>query len=248
MNDQSDLPAPILDRCALFFDVDGTLADIKPRPEEVFIPADTLRILGRLKGEGIPLALISGRPLTDIDRLAAPLRLAAAGIHGTERRTADGATIRLALDARRFSEIQQALTEACAGLPGLRLENKQVAFALHFRQAPELESRARALAEDFVSRHADLLALQPGKCVFELKPRGANKGEVIRAFMAEAPFEGRVPLFIGDDLTDEAGFEVVNALGGISIKVGAGPTIASQRLDSVAAVGRWLAELLKELP
>lgn len=248
MNDQSELPAQILNRCALFFDVDGTLAEIKPRPEQVFIPASTLSILGRLRDEAIPLALISGRPIAEIDRLATPLRLPAAGVHGTERRTADGRMIRLDLDAQRLSEIHQALAEACAKLPGLHLENKQVAFALHFRQAPEMESRARDLAEDFASRYADVLALQPGKCVFELKPRGASKGEVIRAFMQEVPFHGRVPLFIGDDLTDEAGFEVVNALGGISIKVGPGPTVASRRLESVAAVGHWLAGLSRELP
>lgn len=248
MNDQSELPAQILDRCALFFDVDGTLADIKPRPDQVFIPADTLNVLERLARQGVPVALVSGRPLAEIDRLAAPLQLPAAGVHGTERRTAEGRTVRLELDAQRLRQIHQDLAEACARFPGLLLENKQVAFALHFRQAPELESRVRELAEDFVSRHADVLALQPGKCVFELKPRGASKGEVIRAFMQEPPFEGRVPLFIGDDLTDEAAFEVVNALGGISIKVGPGPTVASRRLESVAAVGRWLAELSRELP
>lgn len=248
MNDQSELPALILDRCALFFDVDGTLAEIQPRPELVFIPPDALKALGRLAAEGIPVALISGRPLAQIDQLAAPLRLPAAGVHGTERRTVDGEILRLALDAERLSAIERELAAACAELPGLHLENKQVAFALHYRLAPELESSARALAEDFASRHADVLALQPGKCVFELKPRGASKGEVIRAFMQEAPFHGRCPVFIGDDLTDEAGFEVVNAMHGLSIKVGPGQTLASRRLESVAAVGCWLDGLTSDLP
>lgn len=248
MNDQSELPALIADRCALFFDVDGTLAEIQSRPEQVFIPSETLRALERLQANGVPVALISGRPLTQIDQLAAPLQLPAAGVHGTERRTVDGQVVRLALDADRLSAIERELAAACAELPGLCLENKQVAFALHFRLAPELEPRARALAEDFASRHADVLALQPGKCVLELKPRGASKGEVIRAFMQEPPFHGRLPVFIGDDLTDEAGFEVVNALGGVSIKVGAGQTAASRRLQSVAEVGKWLADLLDTLP
>jgi len=248
MNDQSELPALVADRCALFFDVDGTLADIQPRPEQVFIPTDTLRALECFQAKGVPVALISGRPLTQIDQLAAPLRLPAAGVHGAERRTVDGHITRLALDADRLNAIERELAAACAQLPGLRLENKRVAFALHFRLAPELEASARALAEDFAARHADVLVLQPGKCVFELKPRGASKGEVIRAFMQEAPFHGRVPVFIGDDLTDEAGFEVVNALGGVSIKVGPGQTKASKRLESVAQVGTWLAGLLKGLP
>src|SRR5690606_20911989 len=111
---------------------------------------------------------------------------------------------------------------------------------LHFRLVPELEDVARDLAETFVRRYAEVLTLQPGKCVFELKPRGASKGEVIRAFMAEPPFNGRQPVFLGDDLTDEAGFAVVNALGGRSIKIGSGPTVAGERLASVAAVGEWL--------
>ncbi|AFN79051.1 trehalose-6-phosphate phophatase, biosynthetic [Stutzerimonas stutzeri DSM 10701] len=245
MNDQSELPALIADRCALFFDVDGTLAEIQPRPEQVFIPSDTLHALERLQAEGVPVALISGRPLTQIDQLAAPLRLPAAGVHGTERRGADGQTVRLALDDARLYAIERELATACAELPGLHLENKQVAFALHFRLAPELEASARALAEDFAARHADVLVLQPGKCVFELKPRGASKGEVIRAFMQEPPFHGRYPVFIGDDLTDEAGFEAVNALQGLSIKVGPGQTLASRRLASVAAVGHWLEGLSK---
>lgn len=248
MNDQSELPALIPDRCALFFDVDGTLAEIQSRPEHVFIPTETLQALEQLHAQGAPVALISGRPLMQIDQLAAPLRLPAAGVHGTERRTVDGQILRLAVDADRFNTIEQELATACAAVPGLLLENKQVAFALHFRLAPELEPMARTLAEDFAARHADVLALQPGKCVFELKPRGASKGEVIRAFMQEAPFHGRVPVFLGDDLTDEAGFEVVNALGGVSIKVGAGQTVASRRLESVAEVGNWLALLLKQLP
>ncbi|HAR06410.1 MAG TPA: trehalose-phosphatase, partial [Pseudomonas sp.] len=111
----------------------------------------------------------------------------------------------------------------------------------------QLEQVARELAEHFAERYAEVLSLQPGKCVFELKPRGASKGEVIRAFMEEVPFAGRTPVFVGDDLTDEAGFAAVNALGGRSIKVGEGPSDARERLPSVHAVGGWLEQLLSEL-
>lgn len=233
--------------CAFFFDVDGTLAEIQPRPELVFIPATILEALGRLQAGGIPLALISGRRLADLDQLFEPLRLPAAGLHGAEQRDASGRYRQLPVDVQALARIQAELAQACAAYPQLYLENKGLAFALHFRLAPELESAARALAEDFARRHADLLTLQPGKCVFELKPRGASKGEVVRSFMQAAPFRGRRPVFVGDDLTDEAGFVAVNALGGHSIKVGAGPTAAMQRLDSVTAVGRWLGELLQTL-
>lgn len=247
MNDQNDHPAPNVRRSAFFFDVDGTLAEIQPRPELVFIPAPTLAALERLHAEGIPVAVISGRPLAQLDALLEPLRLPAAGVHGAERRDADGQRQNLALDDSTFARIQTELRQACDAHPGLHLENKAVAFALHFRQSPELEDVARTLAEAFVERYADVLALQPGKCVFELKPRGASKGEVIRAFMAEAPFAGRTPVFLGDDLTDEAGFAAINDLGGLSIKVGDGPSEARARLPSVAAVGAWVEALQRSL-
>lgn len=237
-NDLSDPAA-----CAFFLDLDGTLAEIQPRPEQVFIPIDTLATLKRLHDSGVCVAVISGRPLAQIDQLLGDLALPAAGVHGAERRSADGTLQHVQLDGGLFAMIQAELSDACASHPGLYLENKDVAFALHFRQAPELESVAQQLAEGFVARYPDVLALQPGKCVYELKPRGASKGEVIRSFMNEPPFKGKYPVFLGDDVTDEAGFAVVNVLGGLSIKVGHGPSEARQRLESVAAVGDWLGRL-----
>lgn len=247
MNTLNDQPGLEVRRCAFFFDVDGTLAEIQPRPELVSIPPRSLVALEHLQLSEIPMAVISGRPLSQLDELLSPLRLPAAGVHGAERRSADGELRNLALDSALFETIGQALATACAQHPGLLLENKTIAFALHYRLAPELEDIARVLAEDFVKRYGDVLTLQPGKCVYELKPRGASKGEVIRTFMQEAPFKGRTPVFIGDDVTDEAGFKVVNELGGMTIKVGAGPTEAKQRLDSVDAVGAWLESLLSAL-
>jgi trehalose 6-phosphate phosphatase len=247
MNKPNDPPGLEIRRCAFFFDVDGTLAEIQPRPELVSIPPRSLVALEHLHVSEIPVAVISGRPLSQLDALLSPLCLPAAGVHGAERRTAEGTLQNLALDRDLLDAIQQELAQACERHPGLTLENKTVAFALHFRLAPELEDIARALAENFVERYGHVLTLQPGKCVFELKPRGASKGEVIRTFMQEAPFKGRTPVFVGDDLTDEAGFKAVNELGGLSIKVGAGPTEATQRLDSVEAVGAWLESLLSTL-
>lgn len=244
MNDFELVTRLDISRCAFFFDVDGTLAEIQPRPELVFIPESTLDSLQCLQDRGGVVAVISGRKLDDLDRLLDPLRLPAAGVHGAERRDAEGREIRLVDDPATLARIGAELEEACAPYPELRVENKGVAFALHYREAPERESIARYLAESFAERYADLIGLQPGKCVFELKPKGASKGEVINSFMREAPFAGRLPLFIGDDLTDEAGFAAVNALQGLSLKVGNGPTTARQRLASVSAVADWLRTLL----
>ncbi|GGK10202.1 trehalose-phosphatase [Pseudomonas matsuisoli] len=228
---------------AFFFDVDGTLADIQPRPELVFIPGATHHALSRLQALGAAVAVVSGRPLVQLDTLLQPLTLPAAGVHGAERRSADGAEQALKLDDVMRVALEAELAAAVDRYPGLMVENKRIAFALHYRQAPELEADIRALVHALIERYPTLV-VQPGKCVFELKPKGASKGEVIRTFLQEPPFAGKTPVFLGDDLTDEAGFEVVNALGGISIKVGEGETCAHYRLDSVAHVGTWLDDLL----
>lgn len=238
-------PNPLLDlsRRAFFFDFDGTLAEIQPRPELVFISGALHASLDKLAAR-CPVAIISGRPLAQLDEFLYPLHLPGAGIHGVERRTAQGEMRQLPLDLGLFRQIERELSAACVDYPALLLESKGVSFALHYRQAPQLAEVARDLADEFVARYPQVLAVQPGKCVFELKPIGASKGEVIRCFMAEPPFSQRVPIFIGDDLTDEAGFVVVNAMGGLSIKVGEGQSAALEHLDSVSAVGAWLAAVL----
>jgi len=243
MNEIQQLPHPDLRDGAFFFDLDGTLAELQPRPEQVFLAAELRDGLRRLSQRTPALAVVSGRPLAQIDALVAPLRLPAAGIHGAEWRDGSGQVYRQAPDASLLASLERELNAACAEHPGLRLENKGVAFALHFRGAEALEGEARALAEGLVRRYAQFV-LQPGKCVFEFKPRGASKGEVIRRFMGLPPFVGKRPVFLGDDLTDEAGFEVVNAMEGLSIKVGEGASQAQWRLPSVAAVGEWLNAVL----
>lgn len=243
MNEHYPSPLLDLDRYAFFFDFDGTLAEIQPRPELVFISGALHASLDRLAAH-CPVAVISGRPLAQLDEFLDPLRLPCAGVHGVERRTAQGEVQQLPLDHAQLERIERELTAACAPYPALLLESKGVSFALHFRQAPELAEVARVLADEFVARYLDVLALQPGKCVFELKPKGASKGEVIRRFMQEPPFNQRIPVFLGDDLTDEAGFAAVNAMGGLSIKVGEGQSAAQKRLASVSAVGTWLAAVL----
>lgn len=120
-----------------------------------------------------------------------------------------------------------------------------MAFALHYRRAPQHEAAVKALAASIVEKTPQL-SLQPGKCVVELKPKGINKGEAIAAFMDEPPFKGKTPVFVGDDLTDEYGFTVVNQASGVSVKVGPGDTGARWRLENVASVWQWVKEVANQ--
>lgn len=229
---------------AFFFDVDGTLAAIQSRPEAVFIPEQVIAQLQQLSAlsQGA-LALVSGRPIEQLDALAAPWYGPAAGVHGAERRDAEGNLQRISLPVEVEQSLRTELQDAMASWPGTQLEVKGMAFALHYRQATQHEQDVMRLAEQSVKRFPGL-ALQPGKCVVEIKPAGIDKGAAISDFMQQPPFAGRTPVFIGDDLTDEKGFLAVNARQGVSIKVGEGSTQAHYRLHDVDAVYGWLERTL----
>lgn len=228
---------------AWFFDLDGTLAEIRPHPDQVAIPDAVLQMLHRLAMQNAgALALISGRSMVELDALTTPFRFPLAGVHGAERRDIHGQTHIVTLPQALKRDVYNQLSAALENLPGAELESKNMAFALHYRQAPQHEAALLMLAKRITARWPQL-ALQPGKCVLEIKPRGSDKGEAIAAFMQESPFAGRTPLFIGDDLTDETGFAAVNRAGGMSIKVGCGETQANWRLASVADVWRWLEKI-----
>lgn len=237
------LPAVTPSRTAFFFDLDGTLADFCLRPEDVRIAAQPLADLAALANLSGALAVVSGRALSEIDRLIAPLSVPAAGVHGVERRDANGTVHRLPPEELPPPELAERLERALAPFAGTFVEDKGAALALHYRGAPTHARAVLAIAQAAVVRHPQL-RLQPGKFVVELKPARADKGRAITAFLEEAPFAGRTPLFIGDDRTDEAGFAVVNAARGISIKVGPGETCATYRLESVEAVAAWLRDLV----
>ncbi len=227
---------------ALFLDVDGTLIEIASTPHAVVVPEDLKQLLRdlstRLDGA---LALVSGRSIGTLDTLFSPLHLTAAGIHGCERRTAGGELIRPAIDMERFAAARDELAAWSNRYAGSLLEDKGYALALHYRLAPQLEAAALAEAQRALQHLGGTHELQRGKFVFELRPAGYSKGHAIEAFMTEAPFRGRRPLFIGDDVTDEDGFAVVNRLGGISIRVGeVAQTAARHQLVDVDAVRRWL--------
>jgi trehalose 6-phosphate phosphatase len=234
------LPRPRPD-WAYFLDVDGTLLDFAVRPDAVRADGAVGELVDRLVARaGGAVALISGRPIADIDRFFPGRQLPVAGQHGAERRNAAGDLSHRAPESDRLAVVRELAHEAIARHPALILEDKGASIAMHYRAAPELADYVRTVTTELQQMLGDGWCVQAGKCVVEIVPVGVDKGAAILAFLAEAPFRGRTPVFIGDDRTDEHGFAAVNARGGYSIKVGAGATVAQARLPSVLAVHRWL--------
>ena len=231
---------------ALFLDFDGTLVELAAQPQAVLIPARLGQTLAALyRHLGGALALVSGRRLLDLDGFLAPLQLPPAAEHGAQRRDAAGRMSRA--PATDMRQVQQAAQALVAQYPALVLEEKEMALSLHYRQAPELETVCLQVMRKALALSPGLALIQ-GKYVIDLRPASVSKGTAIAAFMAEAPFAGRVPVFAGDDVTDEDGFEQVLRLGGHAIKVGAGPSLARLRCDSVAAMAAWLQSAPTSLP
>lgn len=227
---------------AYFFDLDGTLIDFADTPSAVRVSEDVRLLLERLhRATGGAVALLSGRAIVEIDRLFPHARLAAAGQHGLERRSARGTLTRHVIARRGFERVRLRLASAVHGKAGLLLENKGLSLALHYRRAPRLGAYAHRLARSMLPAIGRRFCIQRGKYVVEMRPAGKDKGAGIVEFMREPPFRGRTPVFVGDDATDEFGFATVNRLGGHSIKVGVGPTAARWRLPNVRAVREWLA-------
>ena len=233
-------PPPLDDACALFLDVDGTLLDFAPHPDAVSVPAplrDTLAGLHQRLGGAV--ALVSGRSLAVLDALFHPLQLPSAGLHGLQWRSVGRGSPALASPEalRRLYRDAEALARVH---PGTVAEDKGSAIGLHWRQAPEYGPAMQAFAEAALPALPGY-RLQHGDHVVELRPDGADKGDAISALLDDAPFRGRRPVFVGDDLTDEHGFAVVNDRGGVSVLVGARePSAARHALGDVAAVHAWL--------
>jgi trehalose 6-phosphate phosphatase len=230
---------------AFFLDIDGTLVDIADTPDRISADPWLLDIVRRLHivTDGA-LALISGRSVAEVDRLFAPMRLPTAGQHGVERRDAAGEMHHHLLCARQLDDLRRCISERVIDIPNLLVEDKGMSIAVHYRQTPQLAAEVQRMLRECLARYGDTFRLQEGKMVFELKPAGKDKGTAIMEFMNEAPFHGRIPVFVGDDATDEYGFAAVNNLGGHSIKVGPGPSTARWRIPDVTAVRIWLEEML----
>lgn len=227
---------------AFFLDLDGTLAEIVLNPADARLNERVADALERLIGAtGGAVAIVSGRSIAEADRLLDPLILPIAGLHGAERRRFDGEASRRIIDEAALDALRHNLGNLAASHPGLFLELKPTGMALHYRAAPALADLARRSVEAALEPYRDRFMLQPGKMVLEIKPRGIDKGQAIAAFLEEPPFRGRPPVFAGDDLTDEAGFALVNAQDGLSIKVGEGETQARYRLPAVDSLVTWLS-------
>ena len=220
---------------AIFTDFDGTLVEIAETPDAIEVPDELPVELGHLiRCFDGAVAIISGRSLDDLDHHL-PITIAAAGAHGAERRRADGT--RLAADAGlvlatdRIAGRLQALAESH---PELIVERKPGAVALHYRRSPDLAEACNSAMQTAVA-DAEGFEILEGKMVVEARRKGASKADMVRAFMQEPPFLGRVPVFFGDDRTDEDGFRAAQELGGVGVKVGDGETTASVRAADVTA-------------
>ncbi len=243
-------PGPINGHnCALFLDVDGTLLGIESHPDRVVADASLRKLLERLFLHfGGALALVSGRTLCSLDRIFEPLKLPAAGAHGSELRATRGNAYPGVTQALP-SGVLAALKNFAAAHEGLLLETKPGGASLHYRRAPELEYECRRFLHALMGGLGSDYRLIEGKMVLELVPRAASKGEAIRALMLQMPFSGRRPVFVGDDTTDEDGFRAVNALGGTSIRVGElDGSAATHALADVNAVREWLSATVSAGP
>lgn len=237
----SSAPPFLSASAALFLDFDGTLVPMAPRPQDVQVPRWVVPALESLSRQlDGALAIVSGRPLAQLDAFLAPLVLPAAGAHGAEWRGPSGEI------ARKLSVPPANVVESARKLArhdGLILEAKPSGLALHYRARPELEATCR---DTLVAA----LAAEPGAdtqwgwlqghFVFELKQRAVSKGRAVDTFLQEIPFAGRQPIFVGDDQTDEDGMAAAQAAGGFGVRVGGGDSQARYRLADVAAVGEWL--------
>jgi trehalose 6-phosphate phosphatase len=237
-----------LERYALFLDLDGTLVEFAPRPDEVRADSALLGLLRELGDRsGGALALVSGRSIASLDAVTAPERFCASGLHGFERRDGGGALQRHPPPAPGNLDALRARMRAWVSAhPQLLLEDKGVALALHYRAAPQLGRFVEHALLALPDLEAQGLRVQQGHLVAEVVPANVNKGTALAEFMREPPFRERLPLFVGDDLTDEPAFHWVNRAGGISVVVNPRrPSAASAALPGVASVRAWLRGLLE---
>jgi trehalose 6-phosphate phosphatase len=234
---------PILskpDSIAFFLDFDGTLVELAERPDAVRLAERTRDAISRLiDATGGAVAVITGREIAELDEMLAPLRLPAAGVHGLTRRTLAGENHAAPIDEEFLRHAELLLAPLVLSEPGLLLERKSNAVALHYRARPDLEVDCGRAMDELASISRGI-QIKRGKMVFEAKPALADKGTAILDFLKEAPFAGRRPFFAGDDATDEDAFAAVNKLDGITVKIGPGATIAQYRAEGTPLFLEWL--------
>ena len=231
---------------ALFLDFDGVIAEIAPTPDAVEVPPSRAAIVAAWReASGGAVALVSGREIDDLRSVFPAYDGAISGGHGAETQMPGGPRERAEADIEAARECGDAMEAFAAARPGLLFERKRAGGVLHYRRDPKEERAAWAMVEALLDGRPGLEA-QPAKMAVEVKPAGFSKGSVIESLMAREPFRGRTPIYVGDDTTDEAAFRAVNAMGGLSIKVGEGPTEARHAFGSASRLFAWLGERLRD--
>jgi trehalose 6-phosphate phosphatase len=245
--------APVLacppGRAAILCDFDGTLAELARTPAQARPHPEAAAVLSRLIATtGGAVAIITGRPIATIDALLDLPSLSVAGLHGLERRDSTGRRWRARAPLQALAVARGLLERLVEAHPPLLLEDKDLSLALHYRTAPDLAGLADRITQQIVSRTGGELRRLPGSMVFELVPQGASKGAAVGAVLTDTPFRERVPVYLGDDHGDEEAFRVVNALGGLSVRIGpmVKDSAARAGLESVDAAVAWLRSLARE--
>ncbi len=229
---------------ALFLDFDGTLVELAASPDAIRVPVGLPDLLkGLVERFDGAVAILTGRALDDLDGHLPGFACSAAGQHGAERRLRPGRRA-LVAEVPALAATRRGIEDFRAAHPALFVEDKGASIALHYRAEPVMREAVLALADRAAAAAGGALERIDGKFVCELRPAGSNKGAALAAFLAEAPFAGRRPLAIGDDLTDEAAFAAAFEANGSAIKVGEGETRAPWRLTDPGAVRAWLARAL----
>ncbi|WP_099868106.1 trehalose-phosphatase [Pararhizobium haloflavum] len=228
---------------AIFLDLDGTLVPIATRPDEIVVDRTTIDLLDQLhRNTDGALAVISGRPVDKLRCFLAPVTVPLAGSHGLELSLPGEPVMRRPIDEEALQKADQRLCRFAQSDGRLIVERKSCSVALHYRQAPDRKASCERLMQDILNAFP-MLKLIAGKMVLELTAGEGDKANAIKQLMQRPPFAGRVPLFAGDDATDESAFPVVQELGGLTIKVGTGETSARFRFADVEAFLRWLKTL-----
>ncbi len=232
------MAAPVLGppgESALLLDLDGTLLDIAPTPGSVVVPPGLVQTLLSLRGAlGGALAVVTGRPIEQVDALLPGVPHAVAGEHGGAiRASPDGEVIRASLPDVPVAWVMEAARIADRH-PGVLLEQKQRGFVLHYRLAPALGPMLGEAAARLVAPLAAQFQLMPALMAWEVRPRGADKGSATLTLAAGVPFAGRRPIFIGDDVTDEDGMAAARSLGGAGLRV-------EDWFGTAGGVRAWLA-------
>jgi trehalose 6-phosphate phosphatase len=235
---------PDLRKCAILLDIDGTILDIAPSPQQVRVSPELRHTLARLDElTGGALALVSGRPLADIDLIFSPLQLAAIGGHGAELRAVAGAEPRVSA-APLNTALKRRLASVTEIGPGILAEDKGYSLALHYRLAPEKGEELRAaVAEICAAVPQGTIEILPGKLVVEIKPAGVSKANAVCDLMRYPPFAGRRPIFIGDDTTDVPVFGIISRFGGLGFSVGQIVADVDGHFDKPETVRSWLARI-----